>query len=317
MKMAVLCGTIAALVLGASAGFAQKIVHPDYRPPETVQRVVIPVDPAEKRLKVLIISGWNSYEHDWTGVDETLRRIFQDSKRFDVRVIEDFDHGNLATLKDFNVVLLNYSSRWVYDHVNEHRWSPDAEKALFDYVSGGGGLVVYHASFTFGYNWPEYRRFTGAVMDPRTSRRSPPGAFPVHIIDHESPITRGMRDYIWTFNDDMYTNMSFDPQAKIHVLATSHDASASYAPALAGPKYPPSAYTAEKLKAMKGMDADHPTIWTLNDGQGRVFAFTIGHDEIALGLPGVDALLLRGTEWAATGDVTIALPSEAKTFPLK
>ena len=317
MRIALLYGTVAALALAASAGFAQKIVHPDYRPPETVQRVVIPVDPAEKRLKVLIISGWNSYEHDWTGVDETLRRIFQDSKRFDVRVIEDFDHGNLATLKDFNVVLLNYSSRWVYDDVNEHRWSPDAEKALFDYVSGGGGLVVYHASFTFGYNWPEYRRLTGAVMDPRTSRRSPPGAFPIHIIDHDNPITRGMRDYIWTFNDDMYTNMSFDPQAKIHVLATSHDASAAYAPALAGPKYPPSAYTPEKLKAMKGMDADHPTIWTLEYGKGRVFAFTIGHDEISLGLPGVDALLLRGTEWAATGEVTIPLPSEAKTFPMK
>ncbi len=317
MKKAVLCGVLAALAVGVSASFAQTIVHPDYRPPETVQRVVIPVDPTEKRLKVLIISGWNSYEHDWTGVDEALRRIFQDSKRFDVRVIEDFDHGNLATLKDFNVVLLNYSSRWVYDDAHEHRWSPEAERALLDYVSGGGGLVAYHASFTFGYNWPEYRRLIGAVMDPRTSRRSPPGAFPVHIIDHDSPITHGMRDYIWTFNDDMYTNMSFDPQAKVHVLATSHDASASYVPALAGPKYPPSAYTPEKLKTMKGMDADHPTIWTLDYGQGRVFAFTIGHDEIALGLPGVDALLLRGTEWAATGGVTIPLPTEAKTFPVQ
>ena len=236
--MSRLATPIIVLILATSAAFAQKIVHPDYRPPETVQRVAIPVDPSEKRLKVLIISGWNSYEHDWTGVDETIRRIFQDSKRFDVRVIEDFDHGNLATLKDFNVVLLNYSSRWVYDDANEHRWSPEAEKALFDYVHGGGGLVVYHASFTFGYNWPEYRRLVGGVMEPATSRRSPPGAFPLHIIDHNDPITRGMRDYIWTYNDDMYSNMSFDAKANIHVLATTHDSSASYAPALAGPKVP-------------------------------------------------------------------------------
>jgi type 1 glutamine amidotransferase len=315
MKFAFI-GLAAAIMATASAGFAQQIVHPDYRPPETVQRVAIPVDPAEKRLKVLIISGWNSYEHDWTGVDEAIRRIFQDSKRFDVRVIEDFDHGNLATLKDFNVVLLNYSSRWVYDDKNEHRWSPEAEKALFDYVRGGGGLVVYHASFTFGYNWPEYRRLVGGVMEPLTSRRSPPGSFPLHIVDHDSPITRGMRDYIWTYNDDMYSNVSFDPRAKIHVLATTHDSSASYAPALAGPKYPPAAYTPEKLKAMKGMDQDQPAIWTVSYGSGRVFAFTIGHDEISLGFPGIDALLLRGTEWAATGDVTIPLPADAKAFPL-
>jgi len=59
-------GSILALMLAASAGFAQVIVHPDDRPPETVQRVVIPVDPAEKRLKVLIISRWNSHRrcHD-------------------------------------------------------------------------------------------------------------------------------------------------------------------------------------------------------------------------------------------------------------
>jgi type 1 glutamine amidotransferase len=156
----------------------------------------------------------------------------------------------------------------------------------------------------------------GGVMDPRTSRRSPPGGFPIHIVDHDNPITRGMRDYIWTYNDDMYSNMSFDPQAKIHVLATTHDSSASYAPALAGPKYPASAYTPAKLKAMTGMDADQPAIWTVDYGKGRVFAFTMGHDEISLGLAGIDALLLRGTEWAATGDVTMPLPSDAQAFPL-
>ena len=65
------------------------IVTVDYRPPETVQRVAIPVNPAEQRLKVLIISGRNSYEHDWTGVNNMLRTLMHDSKRFDVRVTED------------------------------------------------------------------------------------------------------------------------------------------------------------------------------------------------------------------------------------
>lgn len=168
---------IAACLL-ASAGSAQVIVHPDYRPPETVQRIAIPADPTEKRIHVLIISGQNSYEHDWTGIDNMLRTMMQDTGRFDVRVTEDFDHGDLATLKAYDVVLLNHSSRWVYNDPTEHRWSPQAEKALFDYVRQGGGLVAYHSAFTFGYNWPEYRQLVGAVMEPGTSRRSPPGAFP-------------------------------------------------------------------------------------------------------------------------------------------
>lgn len=308
---------VVALALMTTAARAQVIVHPDYRPPETVQRVAIPVDPAEKRLKVLIISGQNSYEHDWTGVNNMLRTLMQDSGRFDVRVTEDFDHGDLATLKAYDVVLLNYSSRWVYNDPTEHRWSPAAEKALFDYVREGGGLVAYHSSFTFGYNWPEYRRLVGAVMEPGSSRRSPPGAFPVHIVDRTHPITQGLREYVWTYNDDMYTNMSVDPAASIHVLATARDSAASYDPKLTGPKYPSAAYTPEKLKAMKGIDADHPQVWTADYGKGRVFSMTLGHDEVSLHFQPLQTLLLRGAEWAATGKVTLPVLEEAKDYPVK
>ena len=289
----------------------------DYRPPETVQRVAIPVNPAEKRLKVLIISGQNSYEHDWTGVNNMLRTLMQDTKRFDVRVTEDFDNGDLATLKGYDVVLLNYSSRWNYADQQQHIWSPQAFQALYDYVRQGGGLVAYHSSFTWGREIPEYKKLIGATMEPGTSRRAPPGAFPVHLIDRSHPITTGIREFVWTYNDDMYTNMSFAPDAKIHVLATAHDSSAAYNPKLTGPKYPASAYTPEKLKAMKGIDANHPQIWTSEYGSGRVFSITLGHDEVSLHFQPLQNLILRGTEWAATGKVTLPVLEDAKDYPTK
>lgn len=309
---------IAALpALWTATAQAQVIVTIDYRPPETVQRVAIPVNPAEKRLQVLIISGRNSYEHDWTGVNNMLRTLMQDSKRFDVRVTEDFDQGDLATLKAYDVVLLNYSSRWNYADKEQQIWSDKAFGALYQYVREGGGLVAYHSSFTWGRDIPEYKKLVGAVMEPGSSRRAPPGAFPVHLVDREHPITKGMRECVWTYNDDMYTNMSFAPDAKIHVLATAHDAAAAYDPKLTGPKYPAAAYTPEKLKAMKGIDADHPQIWTSDYGKGRVFSITIGHDEVSLHFQPLQTLLLRGTEWAATGAVTLPVLEEAKDYPNK
>jgi uncharacterized protein len=309
-------GAATALTL-ATAAAAQVIVTIDYRPPETVQRVAIPVNPAEQRLRVLIISGQNSYEHDWTGVNNMLRTMMQDTKRFDVRVTEDFDEGTLATLKKYDVVLLNYSSRWNYADKSQKIWSDAAFQALYQYVREGGGLVAYHSSFTWGRDIPEYKKMIGAVMEPGTSRRAPPGAFPVHLVDREHPITKGMREFVWTYNDDMYTNMSFDKDAKIHVLATAHDSSAAYDPRLTGPKYPASAYTPEKLKAMKGMDADHPQIWTADYGKGRVFSITLGHDEVSLHFQPLQTLILRGTEWAATGQVTLPVLEEAKDYPTK
>jgi type 1 glutamine amidotransferase len=306
-----LLGAALAACLVAPA-LAQPIVTTNYRPPETVQRVNIPVNPAEQRLRVLIISGQNSYEHDWTGMNNMLRGLMQDSGRFDVRVTEDFDHGSLAMLKAYDVVLLNYSSRWNYADAQQHLWSDEAFKALYQYVREGGGLVAYHSSFTWGRDIPEYKRLIGAAMQPGSSRRAPPGSFPIHIIDKAHPITAGMRDYIWTFNDDMYTNMSIDPEAKIHVLATARDGAADYAPKLMSNKYDPAAYTPEKLKAMKGIEGDHPQLWTADYGKGRVFSMTVGHDEVSLHFAGLQDMVLRGAEWAATGKVTLELHDESK-----
>lgn len=300
----------------ATAAAAQPIVTVNYRPPETVQPVAIPVDPKEHRLQVLIISGQNSYEHDWTGVNNLLRKQLQSTGRFDVRVTEDFDDGTLAMLKRYDVVILNYSSRWNYADPQQHLWSPGAFKALYDYVAQGGGLVAYHSSFTWGREIPEYVKLVGATMQPGISRRSPPDSFMFELIDREHPITKGLRRFHWTFTEDMYTNMVFAPDARIHVLATAYDDAAAYAPERAGPKYPAEAYTPEKLAAMKGINASHPQIWVQDYGKGRVFSMTLGHGPDTMMYDGVKTLMARGAEWAATGKVTIAPYDKAADFPV-
>ena len=306
----------AAMLLFAPQLVAQPIVQSSYRPPETVQLVAIPVNPKEARLDVLIISGQNSYEHDWTGVNNRLRKQLQDSGRFDVRVTEDFDEGSLAMLKDYDVVILNYSSRWNYSDKEQHLWSESARKALYQYVRDGGGLVAYHSSFTWGQDQPEYQRMIGAVMQPGKSRRAPVDAFQVRIVDRKHPVTEGLREYVWTFNEDMYTNMRFHPDAKIRVLATAHDSSKAYDPKLAGPKYPAEAYTPAKLAQMEGIDKDHPQVWVQNYGKGRVFSITLGHGPDTIAYDAVKTLIARGAEWAATGKVTIKPDEKAADFKI-
>lgn len=305
-------------MLLASTSFAQEslvIEPPPYRPAETVQRIAIPVIPGNQ-IKLLIVTGENSYEHDWTGVNNLLRWQLQETGRFDVRVIEDFSSATASTLEPYDVVLLNYLGRWNYTDEEEKRWGPAAEKAMFDYARGGGGVVVYHASFNMGSpSWPAFEALAGVTMRPfHGSRRSPPAGFMVHVVDRKHPVTAGMREYFWTFNDDMYTNMYWDKDAKIRVLATAFDASASYESKLAGPKYPPELYTPEKLAKMEGMDEEHPQVWTVEYGGGRVFCISLGHGPDTLRYDGVRGLIARGAEWAATGEVTIPLESGVEAF---
>lgn len=291
------------------------IEPPAYRPPETVQRIAVPLPPNDLP-KLLIISGANSYEHDWTGINNLLRYQLQETGRFNVRVTEDFSSATADFLASYDVVLLNYLGRWNYTDQEEKRWGPGAEAALFDYVKNGGGIVVYHASFNLGApSWPEFERLAGGTMRPfHGSRRSPPNGFMVHIVDTGHPVTADMREYFWTLNDDMYTNMKWDPEAKIRVLATAYDAAASYEPKLAGPKYPAHLYTPEKLAGMEGINREHPQIWTVEYGQGRVFCFSLGHGPDTMQYDGVRNLLARGAEWAATGAVTIPVAAGLESF---
>jgi type 1 glutamine amidotransferase len=304
---------VAAIVIAAERSLV--IPLPDYRPPETVQRVPVPVPPSSRK-RVLILSGENSYEHDWTGVNNTLRRQLLETGRFDVRVIEDFSSATADTLQGYDVVLINYLGRWNYTDKEEKRWGPVAEKALFDHVRNGAGVVIYHASFNMGSpSWPEFERLAGGTMRPfHGSRRAPPNGFMVHVVDRIHPVTRGMREYFWTLNDDMYTNMKWDEKARIRVLATAFDSADSYAPERAGPKYPAHLYTPDKLAQMKGMNAEHPQVWTVEYGAGRVFCISLGHGPDTLQYDGVRGLITRGAEWAATGEVTIPVEENSRAF---
>ncbi len=141
------------------------IPPPDYRPAETVQRIAVPTLPGE-HLRLLIVTGENSYEHDWAGVNNLLRAQLLDTGRFDVRVIEDVRSATDATLEPYDVVLLNYLGRWNYTDEHEDRWGAVAETALFDYVRKGGDAAVPRQPPLAPGRVPGARRRLGASRDP-------------------------------------------------------------------------------------------------------------------------------------------------------
>ena len=55
-------------------------------------------------------------------------------------------------------------------------------------------------------------------------------------------------------------------------------------------------------------------IWVIPYGKGRVFTTVMGHamgnDTTAIRCAGFRTVMLRGTEWAATGRVTIPIPDD-------
>jgi type 1 glutamine amidotransferase len=61
-------------------------------------------------------------------------------------------------------------------------------------------------------------------------------------------------------------------------------------------------------KAKGGTGENEPVLFTITYGKGRVFHTVLGHDERSVKCVGFVTTFLRGTEWAATGKVTLPKP---------
>jgi putative membrane-bound dehydrogenase-like protein len=161
-------------------------------------------------------------------------------------------------------------------YANTTEIGKDQEKALLDYVAGGGGLVPLHcASFCF-LNSPAYVELVGAQF-----LRHGTGEFETTVADADHPITKGLIPFrTW---DETYVHARHNEKDR-HVLQTRDEAGAS-----------------------------EPWTWTRTHGEGRVFYTAYGHDARTWGHPGFHDLVERGIRWAANkGDVFDSRPRVAE-----
>jgi uncharacterized protein len=59
-----------------------------------------------------------------------------------------------------------------------------------------------------------------------------------------------------------------------------------------------------------GTGHDEPVLLALNYGKGRVFHTLLGRTADGVACVGFQVTLARGAEWAATGKVTVRVPSD-------
>ena len=235
------------------------------------------VDP--ERIPVLLITGANNHEWQWTA--PSLREILEETGRFAVTVTEQ----PALTLADAEA-LTGYAA-FVLDY-HGGRWGEPAERHFVAAVRGGTGVTVVHAADNAFPGWAEYEAIVGRLWRDGTGHgRFHP--FDVTIVDREHPLTRDMRD-LHLHPDELYHGLT-DPQGvAVRVLATAHS-----------------------QKATGGSGQNEPMILVHRHGEGRVFHTPLGHVWRGVAAsrashrdPQFRRLVARGTEWAATGAVTLA-----------
>lgn len=245
---------------------------------------------APRKLQALIITGQN--QHDWKSTTPPLRQMLEDTGRFEVRVTEEFRGAGPETLAPYDLVILHYMDRGKPDF----RWGERTENALLDYVKSGKGLVIYHFAVASFVNWPEYEKLCGGNWRPNNGHHSARHDFTVDIKDGDHPVTRGLKKSFPQPSDELYANLKWQPEGSYHVLATAYDDHALYG--------------GKARQPIPGQGLNHPMLWTLDYGKGKIFVTALGHDAPAIKTPAFIVTFTRGAEWAATGQVTLPVPPE-------
>jgi type 1 glutamine amidotransferase len=228
------------------------------------------------KIRVLILSGRNN--HEWQSTTPQLVKIYEESGRFDVEVTEAPDTLSYAILKGFNAVVSNWSAWPEHDY----RWPEAAERGLMKFIEEGGGFVVVHAASATFYDWPEYQNLVGTTWGDSTKH----GKIAPHqivITDNLHPVTNGMADF-W-ITDELWVHAGVN--SELNVLAESYSDTAN-----------------------SGRGMMEPALHWKALGKGRMFHSILGHNPRAMKNSGLKTLILRGTEWAASGEVTIPVPDD-------
>lgn len=242
-----------------------------------------------KEIKVLIITG--DEFHKWRETAPFLKEVLSKAgHKADITEApsKDLTADNLAR---YDVFLLNYRNTPKGAKENPASvWSEENKRAFLDAVKAGKGLYVYHyASSAFVGASDFDREFEKAIAGGwrKQGYHGKMHEFTV-TVRKKHPITDGIKEFKHG-RDELYQNSLMLPGSE--VLATAYS---------------------DKAKDPKNTDKHEPVVWVASYGKGRVCENVLGHDIEAMKGEGFQTLLIRGVEWAATGEASHPVPASLK-----
>ncbi len=259
-------------------------------------------------IKVLIVDGFSN--HDWKATTQMISSVLKEDAVFDVEVSTVPDQQSaewetwLPSFGDYDVVIQNTN-----DISKKGAWPKNAQVALEQFMSTGGGLYIFHSANNSFPKWLEYnemiglgwrgKNFGSAIIvenekvknvsvgeGENTGHGKRVDALITRLGDH--PIHRGLPKR-WVAADLEIYRYSRGPAKNLDVLSYAED---------------------EKT------GLNFPIEWVVNYREGRVYNSTYGHywhdleeDPEGVRCVAFQTIMKRAVRWLAKFEIDEIVPS--------
>lgn len=268
---------------------------------------------AAEPIKTLIITGQNN--HNWKVSHVAIQKILENSGLFDVDLAISPAEGQdmpgfVPDFTPYKLVVVDY---------NGDSWCDETNRRFTEYAANGGGIIIYHAADNAFPGWDEFNEICALGGWGNRDENSGPYVYwkDGELVKDYSEGVGGshgrQHEYVLNGRDSRHPVTQGLPARWLHAQDELYDR-------MRGPGNIKSLlYSAYSDESTGGSGREEPLVFTVDYGKARIFHIMLGHagenlqDNTAMQCTGFQVLLLRGGEWAATGEVTQSVPDDFPT----
>lgn len=217
---------------------------------------------------VLIITGGKKFDR------QNFLNIFNDMKNITYKEIVQPEANNIYSSHEVD----GFDVIFFYDFVQDI--SEEQKLAFLKLLNNGMGVVFLHHSLVSYQGWDEFEKIVGGRYYQSTNKADSAKyvqstfkhdvKIPVHIVDKNHPITKGLEDFI--IHDEVYGGYKILPNVK-PLITTTHP------------------------------ESENVIGWTNLYGKSKIVYIQLGHDNHAFENLNYRRLLKQSIEWAANNYV--------------